>query len=86
MNDLPKLGMTYRDADNITPLANEKHYITINQGLYGYQVSVGCQHLSVSTSEEAIKIVSYYLANPKECIKAYAENRLEELVNTVLKG
>lgn len=89
--ELPQMGMVYTDTVNYdgiarTPVANEKHSVSITQGVYGYRVDVGCQQLSVSTSEEAIKIVSYYLSNRMECIKAYAENRLEQLVNIVLKG
>lgn len=74
--------VTLPSAD--TTLHNEKHHLTVNEGLYGYSLKVGCQTLYCTSSDEVTKLVKFYLKNKKECLKAYSENTLEELVKTTL--
>lgn len=58
--------------------------LTLRPLLYGYVLEIGCQSLSVETEESALKLITYYLNNKIECIKAYRNNTLNFLVKEVL--
>jgi hypothetical protein len=62
----------------------QRHIININEGVVGYQLNIGCQSAYFENVDKATKIVNYYLKNKVECIRAYQQDNLTELVTKIL--
>lgn len=65
------------------PQLEDNHHISIEQGLVGAALRVGCQVLYLSDEKEALKYLAVYFEDKIKWIKAYSNGTLKELIKEV---